>query len=123
MTIDQLEVTTAAQTWDLCKRINGIISRLRYRKGCELSCDVTPDGTLTISVRMTVPCSRNPGDTALIGMTQALVLPIPLDAKSDHDVALFIWRVLIEPMERHEAAEWFRLDGELVLDPHQGPAR
>lgn len=41
-----------------------------------------------------------------------------LDDMDDYDVAVHIWRCLIEPMERHEAAEWFRLDGELVVDPH-----
>ena len=46
--------------------------------------------------------------------------PIPIDLQQTHDEARF-WHWLREQVlfvERHEADEWFRVDGQLPYDPH-----
>lgn len=107
--------------WRAADRVGDILSRLKHRDRFTFRCQ--PHGSsVTINAVLLATDSRSaPGTlrTGLVEIGRAYSFPVWLLADmDDHDVAVEIWRRLIDPMERHEAAEWFRLDGELVVDPH-----
>lgn len=108
--------------WCAADRVGDVLSRLKHRDSFTFRCQ--PDGssvTITAVLRATdsraAPAALHPPPPAQIGRAYTFHVWVLADM-DDHDVAVEVWRRLIEPMERHEAAEWFRLDGELVVDPH-----
>lgn len=114
--------THETEAWRAAVRVQGVLSRLKYRDNVTFRCQpqmsaVTVDAVLRAPDSRAIHDPSRPAVPAQVGM--AYTFPIwRLDDMDDYDVAVHIWRCLIEPMERHEAAEWFRLDGELVVDPH-----
>jgi len=98
-----------------------LVARLSYKPGWEVSVLQGPvDGSVTLRVAFTVSDAR-----AVRLMAPALPLRIkhPLSASllagmNEARAVAFVFEKVLE-MERHEAREWFKLDGIPVDYPHE----
>lgn len=70
---------------------------------------------LLFEIHATVPDSRYPNDARTITVVHSFAVPYMFDDRN-HIIAFV--RHCIHSMERHEADEFLRIDGELVNDPH-----
>lgn len=107
---------------DLVEHLRKELARYTYRANWALSIEPNGAGSLELVVRMTAIDSRNPGRGIVVSSGQP-VPPILCGRQWDaghswqHEFERWLRRAL-DKVERHEAQEWFRRDGELVDDPH-----
>lgn len=87
------------------------LASVSYRPGWEFAVQEHIEG-LQLRIRADLEDSYNPGKMVELGI-DTFIPPIP-------DVAYLkqwlLWR--LKRIEIHEACEWFKWDGEIVLDPH-----
>lgn len=72
----------------------------------------------SIKITMDVPDSRGSGKTVPVGITDCLY-PSMADLRGSEQFWKEYFHRQITRIEQHEIDEWFRLDGELVRDPHK----
>lgn len=97
-----------------------LVSRLTYRKGWMFSLRDVDRGQgsegLTLSVYGQYPDTYNPEQ--LIRVVH--YFPVPPAAYDERSWRRWLFERVLE-VERHEAMEFFRIDGERPYAPHHGP--
>lgn len=99
-------------------RLAAIVERITWRPDAVLTVEPIVDITwLAAKIRCVrqVLDSRRRGE---IPITFTVPVPFHLADQTDEWIVQWVFEAVIVPMEVHEAQEWFRLDGELVNDPH-----
>jgi hypothetical protein len=110
----------------LVNALQALLDRVTYKPGYKFRALVNrePDTFLRpnvpmVEVRYTAQDARSdyPQETEVVA-----TVPFPLVEQLDlfTDVALFAYfrHSVLGHLEQHETDEWFRVDGELVNDPH-----
>lgn len=96
-------------TWE----IRAFLDRLSYKPGWEITAHEDPfEGQKVRIIAPGLPDSYRPGETIDLGVESYLP---PLENLPELQRWLF-WR--LRRIEVHEAMEFFKVDGELVWDPH-----
>jgi hypothetical protein len=111
-------------------KLQALIDRISYKPGTRITVWLQPeiDGRTPLgnsrtylSVEMTLPDSRaHPVKTACWPTIEIVTSePVPIDfLEWDEKSQLQFIFMVIQQLENHERDEWFKIDGELVNDPH-----
>jgi len=105
MTVQHALSLTAAQ-------IARDIKRVTYKPGWTFEVGQHPIEGPTLSIAFAVPNSYRQGEQQV----QRVNSPIPPLYSREHVYAWLMWRISI--VEMHELAEFFKVDGQMVYDPH-----
>ena len=73
-------------------------------------------------IRRQLPDSTQPDRVIPVGGTFIVPPTIMWAIDPKADFLSWLWTTVLE-MERHEAGEWFRVDGKLPYDPHASTVR
>jgi hypothetical protein len=100
--------------------LESLVSRLRYRPGWRFTLDDLDRGQgsegLTFTAIGVFPDTYNPQTTIRVQH----LFPVPPAAYDERSWRRWLFERLCE-IERHEAAEFFVIDGERPYAPHHGP--
>lgn len=88
------------------------IKRVTYKPGWTFEVSHHPIEGPTLSIGFAVPNSYRQGEQQV----QCVNSPIPPLFGADHLYAWLMWRISV--VEMHELAEFFKVDGKPVYDPH-----
>lgn len=95
------------------------LQRFTYKPNFTLLFNAERLGGLSVYIKARVPNSRPGAKTLVVSNTARLDMGVTILGREDVERWLTSWlQAQLEAFERHELAEWFRRDGELVKDPH-----
>lgn len=116
------------------RRIEALAGRFSYKPNWVFEVEASPEsGCITLGARMKTADStghphghRMPGEDdpdSYIVIAKAISFPWQTVSEFDEGILVQqIFDLLVMGLERHEAEEWFRLDGRAVYDPHDEKA-
>jgi len=100
--------------------LDSLVSRLKYRSGWKFGLRDVDRGQgswgLTFEVIGQYPDTYHPQNTIRVSH----YFPVPPAAYDERSWRRWLFERLLE-VERHEAAEFFKIDGERPYAPHHGP--
>lgn len=108
------------QIADYPEALASLVSRLEYRSGWRFSLEDVDRGQgslgLTFCAVGQYPDSYNPETTIRV----MHYFPVPPAAYNEQSWRRWLFERILE-IERHEAAEFFKIDGSRPYAPHHGP--
>lgn len=101
-------------------RVSRLLSRITYKEGYELKAQLTPYGDVSVWISAWLPDATGavPGQRAVQIQTGMALAWQFLESLEDAALVHRIFTLIME-FERHEAGEWFKLDGVPPYDPHR----
>ena len=98
-----------------------LVSRIAYKPNWRLSAHLGNQPTPAIIIEAMASVQDSSGSGVRIEIGKSMTLPPQVLCQfSDLDILRYLFMVIME-MERHEAEEWFKMDGVRLYDPHLGP--
>jgi hypothetical protein len=96
--------------------VRELLKRFTYKPGWKFEPTTyfsTNPGEMTMAIRYEAEDAFNPGRQIIVGTRKRFVAPV--------NEQMFWANMLsmIESVERHEAREWFKVDGQMPFNPHK----
>ena len=102
---------------DKQRRIVNLMHRITYKPDSQVNIMLDAPEYYYLSIQIPVYDAHNPKEHSLLRMNIRLPLKETLDEMTDDQIIKMVFDGIMD-YERHEAQEWFKLDGKIIYDPH-----